>query len=234
MPYNSELSPVAPTSKPLPEYVHKLAHELKLKWVSVYNKAESLDGPEVAVIVANEWLKSRLTESSITARTSTTVERVSFVMDTEQLITRTADGEECVSFKLADNMTDKFGVQLPDEVLQQWAEQINSGAVVLGDIDHQAFEILLRSGASDAVVKQKIKEKPSIAKAIRAVFEKGKLWVKAVIDKRYKKTIEKSKGVSLEAAIKRDTSGKVFAGELLGFTFGIKHDPVIPGTEVYV
>jgi len=103
----------------------------------------------------------------------------------------------------------------------------------LGDVDHKEFESLVQAMYSEDEVKERIKEKPSIAKAVKAVFDNGALWVKAILDKRYRKMLEKSKGVSLEAIVETDNIGTVLAGDLLGFTFGINEDPVIGGTEVH-
>lgn len=217
----------------LPEYVRNKSEPLQKKWKFIYESVFEENGSEMALIVANKWLKGQIVEKKTIARTESQLESISFVVEDTEFLSRTEDGEDYVSFKLADNAKDKFGVQLPDSILMAWADKINSGEIVLGDIDHKAFEELLKSGASDEVIKSMIKQKPSIAKAVRAVFEKGRLWVRAIIDKRYKKTIEKSKGVSLEAAVKRDLAGNVITGDLLGFTFGINQNPVIPGTEVY-
>ncbi len=223
-----------PETPIIPGYVKNRAPEIQKKWTFIYESVFEKNGKEMALIVANKWLQGQVVEKKVMARTDACLESVSFVVEDTEFLTRTEDGEDYVSFKLADNAKDKFGVQLPDSILQAWAEKINSGEIVLGDIDHKAFEQLLNSGASDEQIKSQIKQKPSIAKAVKAVFEKGRLWVRAIIDKRYKKTIEKSKGVSLEAAVKRDLAGNVITGDLLGFTFGINQNPVIPGTEVYV
>ena len=54
------------------------------------------------------------------------------------------------------------------------------------------------------------------------------MWVRAIIDKRYKKIIEKANGVSLEAIVSRDANGNVTDGDLLGFTFAVNQRPVNP------
>jgi len=228
--------PYTTKSKDLPSYVSKLSPEKKSKWVAIFNKVFATDGEQTAFIVANSWLKKQSAaheKSEAIARTSN-IETIQFTIDeTSEFITRTEDGQEYVSFKLADTVKDKFGVQLTEVVLDKWTAMINKGETVLGDIDHEEFEKLVNSGASESQVKKAIKSKFSIAKAIRAIKENGKLWVKAIIDKRYRKLIKESKGVSLEAIVRRDAEGNVLDGELLGFTFGVKKNPVISGTEVY-
>jgi hypothetical protein len=219
----------------LPDYVKSRSPATQAKWIHVYQSVFEQNGEELALIVANKWLKEKVVEKKSIARTNESLERVSLVVDEAvEFLSRTEDGEDYVSFKLADNQVDSKGVKLPEELLKRWADEINSGKTVLGDIDHEAWQKLLESGMTEEQIKKEIQEKPSIAKAVRAVFEKGRLWVRAIIDKRYKKQIKQSQGVSLEAIIKRKVSdNSVFDGHLAGFTFGIKQTPVIPGTEVY-
>jgi len=228
MPYTNK------EDKSLPSYVRKLPDSLKAKWISIFNSTYESEGEEVAFVVANTWLKRQLKEKRVAARTGHKMDIITFEIDeTKELISRTENGEEYVSFKLADVFKDKFGVQLTKGVLQKWADAINSGATVLGDSDHEYYDKLINLGYSEDEIKSEISKKPSLAKAVQAVVEKGRLWVKALIDKRYKKQIKNSKGVSLEAIITRDSNDQVVDADLLGFTFGIKHDPVISGTEVY-
>lgn len=228
MPYNTK------DDSKLPTYVKKLPEDIRARWVAVFNSTYEDEGEEVAFIVANSWLKRKLKEKRQAARTGHRMDIITFEIDeSKEFISRTEDGEEYVSFKLADVFKDKFGVQLTSNVLQKWADAINSGDTVLGDSDHEYYDQLLKLGYSEDEIKAAIKKKPSLAKAVQAVVDKGRLWVKALIDKRYKKQIQNSKGVSLEAIITRDSNDQVVDADLLGFTFGIKHDPVISGTEVY-
>jgi hypothetical protein len=220
----------------LPSYVKSRSESVKKKWISIFNSVYAKEGEQVAFIVANKWLKDQVVEKKTMARTADTLERVELVVDEAvEFLSRTEDGEDYISFKLADNQVDSQGVQLPEEILKKWADEINSGKILLGDIDHESWKSLIEAGMSEEQIKKEIQNKPSIAKAVRAVFEKGRLWVRAIIDKRYKKLIKGSKGVSMEAIVKRRNSdNKVFDGHLAGFTFGVKQNPVIPGTEVYV
>jgi hypothetical protein len=220
-------------SNELPAYVKKLSPENQSMWLAISTSVAAKESEQVGFLVANKWLQSNLKKSELKARTEQVRDRIEFILDTsEELIKRTVDGEDYVSFKLADVYKDKFGVQLPEEVLQQWAEKINSGEVVLGDVDHEMYDQLLQAGYTNEQVKHMLKSKPSIAKAVKAIYDKGRLWVRAVIDKRYKNVIQKSKGVSMEAIITRDNNNNIVSGDLLGFTFGVKHTPVIQGTGV--
>jgi len=161
------------------------------------------------------------------------MEKVTFILDTsKELITRTDSGDEYISFKLADNVEDELGVQLPEFVLKSWADEINANPIV-GDIDHVEYNKLIALGYTEDQIQEVLQGKKGIAKTVKAVYDKGKLWVKALIDKRYRKTIEKSKGVSLEAIISRDSIGNITDGNLLGFTFAVENSPIIQGTEIH-
>lgn len=227
MPYD------ASNPKTLPSYVQKLSPEARAKWVAIFNAVFKTEGESMAFAMANKWVKEHIKKKETMARTERVRDIVEFEVDMSQdLIQRTEDGQEYISFKLADTFKDKFGVQVPPEVLQRWADAINSGEAVLGDVDHEYMTKLEQAGYSIDQIKAELKSKPSIAKAVKAVYEKGRLWVRALIDKRYKSVIQKSKGVSMEAVVNRDNQGRVYGGDLLGFTFAVKHDPVIQGTEV--
>jgi len=216
----------------LPEHVKKQDPTIRNKWVAIFNKIFEEQGEELAFIVANKWLLRQVGSKTTTARTEGVSERVSLVFnDFTQMVSRTDDGNIAVSFKLADVFKDKFGVQLPEKVLKKWEAKLNSGSI-LGDIDHEAYEQLMKQNLSDEEFVHRLENKPSIAKSIKAVFDKGRLWVKAIVDKTYESLLNKAKGVSMEASIIRNDSGDIVDADLHGFTFGVKNDPVIEGTGV--
>ena len=219
-------------SKKLPDYVKSKKKSIRDKWVAIYNRVFDSDGEEAAFIAANSWLKRQLTKNEPVGRT--TAVAIPLELDnTQDLVVRSEGGEEFVSFKLADIYKDQYGLQLPDTVLKEWADKINSGEIeVLGDIDHQEF----KDKSIDMMLNPDFdfKKKDGIAKTVKAIFDKGRLWVRAMIDKRYKKQLQKSKGVSMEALVKRHPeTNQIVGADLLGFTFGVKDDPAISGTEVY-
>ncbi len=213
----------------IPNYVPKSHQETWKKLYSEYG------GDEPGLIAANTWLINHYpTQQTAVARTSNAVEKIVLEQDeTTEFISRTEDGEEYISFKLADVNRDKFGVQWNERVLRTWEQMINSGKVLVGDIDHDYYNKLVNSNLTDEEIKEMFNDKKGIAKSVKAIYDKGKLWVKALIDKRYKKLIEKAKGVSMEALITKDENGNVKDGDLLGFTFGVKENPVIEGSEIH-
>lgn len=185
-------------------------------------------GGSRGMIAANSWLKSELTKPVQVRQT------VSFVVDNSNgsFLKRSDDGEDYISLKLSTTDEHKDGVQYTSELLHKWEQQINKEGIV-GDVDHELYDQLLTSGMSDEQVKTALKGKPGIAKGIKAVFENGILWIRALIDKRYKRLIEQSQGVSAEAFVNYDDDGKtVTDGDLLGFTFNFATSPAQYGVGV--
>lgn len=221
--------PLTVTSPNLPTYVENKPKHIIKRWVEIFNEILDGQGEEAAYIAANGWLMRELERMDKYHKRAT----LKFEVSDTQFIKRTADGDDYVSFKLADTQRDSFGVELTEDVLKQWAEYINSGNPLVGDIDHEYYDQVLSGMLSDEETMEMIRNKKGIAKGVQAIYEKGKLWVKALIDKRYRKTLEKAKGVSLEALIQKDENNKITGAELMGFTFGVKHDPVISGTELH-
>ncbi len=226
------------TDEHLPSYIVNKPLWMKQKWIGLFNDIFLEEGEEMAYIVANSWLKRELEKlARELVRTDNTVLRIPLELQKDRdVIVRSEGGMEVVSFKLADTLMDEFGVQLKPEILKQWAARINSGEMFLGDIDHKTYNEAASAPLTDEQFDSIVKNKPNgIAKTIQAVFDKGRLWVKAVIDKRYKKLINKSKGVSMEAVVKRNPlTSEIVDADLLGFTFGVNDNPIIKGTEVYM
>lgn len=214
----------------IPSYVKKLPKDMQSKWVAMFELLASSEGEEMALFVANTWLSKHIKHTEVTANTSSAavIEKVSFDLSGEQLVKLSEAGEEYVDFVLADTGVIKNGDQYPESLLMKWLEQINKG-IFVGDIDHEEYDKILSSSVTVEQAAELIKNtKQGIAKSLKAIFDKGKLWVRAIIDKRYKRFIEQAKGVSLEAIISRDINGKVVDGDLLGFTFAVRDDPVNP------
>lgn len=225
MPYNLN-------SKNLPSYVEKLSDKNKKKWINIFNTAYTEYGEKKAFLMANSWLKKNIKSKTVTAKTTQSVEKLTFFVDDSEkvLIKRTDDGQDYIDFVLTDNKPDSEGVTYSEDLIQKWADQINSGDILIGDYDHSEYDKLIMSGLSPDEVMKRLKTKPGIAKTVKAIVDKGRLWVRAMIDKRYKKMIQtKSKGVSLEATLIRDTdTNSIVDGTLGGFTFAMDAIPVNP------
>lgn len=223
MPYRTIDSPN------LPEYVKNKPESIRKKWVTIFNAVVDSEGEDAALLAANSWLKRELdTQSSFLKRSV-----IKFDVDTSSgFIKRSDDNEDYVTLVLNTTESHRDGKKFSPGLLQKWADSINNNPIV-GDIDHELFDKVLSSVNSDAAVQGILKSKKGIAKTLKAIYENGKLWVRAIIDKRYKKVIENSKGVSVEAFITEKTSNdEILDADLLGFTFNINTTPADYGAGV--
>jgi hypothetical protein len=208
----------------LPSYVKNKDKSIQTKWLAVYNTALKKSNKEQALIVANSWLKKQ----KIVKQTFT---KVYFEIDKNQLIKQDANGDEYISAVLATTQKTKEGRVFTEDLLKRWEEDINNGNTIVGDVDHEFFDKIAMD-ATNRQIKTALKEKPSIAKAVKAVYEKGKLWVKLLIDKRYKNVISKAKGLSIEGLVQTDDNGIVNSGELWGMTFCVNEEPAHNGLAI--
>jgi len=208
-------------SEDLPSYVKGRPREIITKWVEIFNIVSESNGEELAFIVSNKWLKKYYEDHKYVKRCIINLE----VQDTEKLISRSDDGNEYVTLVLGSTEPHKDGMVYSEALLKKWESDINKGNLNIGgDLDHELYDKLLDSGLSDDTIKKELKNKPSIAKAFKAIYENGKLFLRAMIDKRYRKIITESKGVSAEAFVKMDKN-KAIDGELLGFSFNVRTTP---------
>ena len=210
----------------VPDYVAKQNPITVRKYVAIKKRAGN---GMVGKLVADKWLKNQY---AMACTRENCVKSVSFniVEDGKQLIKRASNGEEYIDFVMADNKPDSDGLTIKEDLLVKWAEEINNGKVKVGDIDHEEYDYVTSNIANPEEAADIIsKMKKGIAKTIKAYVDKGKLFVRAIIDKRYKNLIKKFKGVSLEAfldTVKTNTGKVATSGELLGFTFALKDNPV--------
>jgi hypothetical protein len=208
-------------SQELPSYVKGRPREIVTKWVEIFNQVCDSNGPELAFIVSNKWLTKYYTDHKYVKRCIISLD----VDSSQKFISRSDDGEEYVTLVLGSTEPHKDGMIYSEELLKKWEGDINQGKLSIGgDLDHELYDKLLDSGLSDETIRKELKSKPSIAKAFKAIYENGKLFLRAMIDKRYRKIINESKGVSAEAFVKMDKN-KAIDGELLGFSFNVKTTP---------
>jgi len=197
------------------------------KWKAIYNHA---GGGELGTIVANKML---LRSSSLIAK-SKRFRRITLEMDKTngEFIKKADNGDNYVDFILTDTSVDSQGDSYTSELLEKWADEINAGNAIIGDFNHEEYDRIIATNFNKETIIEKLLHKKGIAKAVKAIFDKGKLWVKAIIDKRYRNAINKARGISLEALIE-DTDGNVATkGNLLGFTFTANGTQVNSGAVV--
>jgi hypothetical protein len=214
----------------IPSYVTNQSKEVQKRWLEIYNSVLKSKGKEAALLSANLWLKKTLEQNKKFIKRDI----ITFDVDTSKgFICRADDNSEYITLVLNTTEPHKDGRVFSEELLRKWADSINNSPIV-GDIDHKLFYNLMSGYNSDAKIKTILKNKPGIAKTLKAVYEDGKLWVRAIIDKRYRNLINKSKGVSAEALITEvdDSDAKVLSADLLGFSFNINTTPADYGASV--
>lgn len=220
--------PFTINSTNLPKYIKNRPEATKQKWVSIFNSVFKDSGEEAAFIAANSWLRRQAKE--IVARSTTARSRITFTISDTELIKRSDDGEDYVTAILANTDTNKDGKIFSEGLLQKWTKEINQGNTLVGDVDHELYDKLMDSNVSDSMFQTLLKGKKGIAKAVRAVYDKGKMFVKLLIDKRYRQQVLKSKGLSVEAIVNPGLLKS--EGDILGFTFNLNTENAIPGTGV--
>lgn len=235
----------------LPDFVKGLPENLQFGWLNVYREIYTDYGENLARIGANNWLKRELDliqednsivpEDGLDTPKEELVEeekspiKITFEIDSKEgiLVKRDAQGNDYIDMVLQDCLTpDHDGQMWSEKLLQKWADEINSGKVeVLGDIDHEDYDDIVEKHFDIDTIKRKLAERKqtnSIAKGVQAIVDKGRLWLRALIDKRYKKLITKGTGVSIEAYADRKQVHE--DGDLLGFSF-ILNNPVGPSKQ---
>ena len=147
----------------------------------------------------------------------------------EEFISRTDDGHIVHNYVLTDIHPDKLGTAPSEEMLKEWADDLAKAQPEV-DTDHSLWERAKQEFGGDVeLVGKTMRGKRGIARITNAVVTAGKLVVSVLFDKRFERHIDKIKGMSVEAAIRKDRdSGRWTAGKLFGATFAINKNPVNP------
>ncbi len=216
----------------IPHYVQKLPDADRGKWQQVYDHF-SPRGEAVGLLAANSWLQNRIEET----RNSPVVrEVIQFHVDTsKEFIKCTDSGEEYVDALLQDVYGDVDGRKWTPQMLEHFAKQVNEDNPIVGDINHDEYDRIMRSAMSDEEVERMFREKKGIAKSVKAIYKDGQFWLRALIDKRYKKMLlEKAKGLSIEAVVTKNDRGEEIGGKILGWTFviGDEHQAANPRAAI--
>lgn len=202
----------------IPDYVSKFNTEDQRTWSSVYKIARQKHTPEKSVVVANKWYLEATKE-----RERKSISRIGFKLmesDKGEIIQRDLQGDLYFDAVLGSENPHKDELKYSPGLLNRWADQINSGDYS-GDIDHAWLNKMMEKyGDIDQVVRM-VKNKPGITKKVKAWFQDGMLKIRGWIDKRYKSVLQKVKGLSLEAIIRRSKTNEneVEDGDFMGWTF---------------
>ena len=194
----------------IPSYVANKPKPVQDKWLSI-KKQYSVDSDAVGIATANKWLASYKPLA---------IENFVFKADKEQIVQRSIGGVNYFDFLLADTRYDDYGTKYSEDFLKKIANIINDGKVSLtGDFNHETLKLLQEQGVSNESIKEKLHSlKQGVAKGIKAIYDKGRLYLRTLVDQKYHDRVMKAKGVSIEGSFVRE--GDTFVdGMILGFSF---------------
>ena len=188
----------------------------KIAWGVVKKKFKKVDG---------KWIARGLSSDTFT-----------FTIDTKEgeLIQRAENGEFYIEGVLSDTLPDQLGTSFTEQALMDFADQINSGNIQ-GGITHQEYNDLIQKYLhlpTNEFIARARKERKGILKLVKAVYEKGKLWIKALVDKRYANHVRKFNKMSIEAHVPENLrhGNKFLGGTIIGFA--LDNNAINPRAEV--
>lgn len=204
------------------------------------NSFERTNNEVLAMKVAWQLTKAKFRRqgNQLVALSSDFIEPVLFQFDLvpsgSELIVNEENGDITIDAVLADNkeFTNPSGQKrfFSIEDLQSLANQINEEGSTNPLTGHdEVYKLVMKYGYNYEAIKRELGKNRGFIKNIKAVVEKGKLWIRALLDKRYKNHIQKFKGVSLEA-FSTPVGNRLTNPRHLGFIF--TNNPRVEGAQI--
>jgi cation transport regulator ChaB len=206
----------------LPESIKNLPKKAQVMFLQAFNKVYDKYGEETSFKIAWNVVKKNFkrVDGKWIAK-GMGVKLYSFDLKiNNSFVQKGDDGEYYLEGILSDTFVDREGNQFTEEALKDFANQINTHGIS-GFITHEDWNKFCVENShldTDVFISKARNERKGILKVIKAVYEAGKLWIKAVIDKRYVKRVKEFSKMSLEAYVPEDkqSNNKYFGGEILG------------------
>ena len=150
----------------------------------------------------------------------------------EMMVSCADNGDIVLNAVLADETFNTDGKRFSKDALKSMAEKINKKGMFMPDIEHEEFKALREElGDNYDAIKAAMKDKKGILTKVKAFYNKGKLFITAWLDKRYKKHTEVYDKLSIEARGLIGNDKNVYAdADPLSFTF--TNTPKIAGARV--
>ena len=208
--------------------ITKLNEKEKPEWERVYGEARQLLSVERSSKIATEHIKG------LRNQRVNSIKAIPIETKESNFIVRDDNGEFYFDATLMSTRTNNDGISFDIGLLNKWADYINANGI-LGDVDHDLFNSMVREGHSEQEILDFMKNKPGISKAVKAYIKNGALKIRAWIDKRYKNVLEKAKGLSLESIVSKtdsDNPNHVLDGDLFGFTFNVNSNPASEDAKI--
>lgn len=231
MPYDSV--------KDLPKSVKKLPVSAQKLFVKVFNKTYKNKSEEVAFKIAWSAVKKKFKKKNgswVAKGEGFTLFTFEMNNNSDVFVKKSDDGEYYLEGVLSDVGVDTQGNRFTEETLKDYAEQINKHGIG-GFITHKDWKEFCLNNShlpEEAFVAKAREERKGIIKTVKAIYDKGKLWIKGLIDKRYLKRIKGFKKMSIEAVVPKryQKNNNYYGGYVLGFA--LANDAANPRTNATI
>lgn len=224
----------------LPEYLHKVLPPAGLElFLELYNSAFKNYNEDTAFQMAWEGVKLKFQREGDNIvihnhyyQAEPEVHSLEMSPEETNIAINSETEEIIMDAVLADTNPNSDGKFFSEKELVALAEQINVFGSTLPDVDHEKLMGLVKKyGRDSESIRLALKNEKGLMKTIKASVEKGRLWIRAVLDKRYKNHLEKFKGLSIEAFADVE-NGEFKNAEYLGFTF--TNNPKLKGARIAI
>jgi cation transport regulator len=221
MPYKS--------NEDLPENIQKLPSKAQTMFRQTFNTSLTKYDEETAFKVAWSIVKSKFKKVGgkwVAKGMGHGLFTFEMVNKSDSFIRKADDGEYYLEAVLSDTEPDLVGTRFTEATLKDYAEQINKFGIG-GFLTHQDWDDFCMSNShldEQAFVARARTERKGIFKKVKAIFHEGKLWIKALLDKRYINQAQKFNKVSIEALVPERfrTNGEFKGGYVLGVALANK------------
>ena len=218
----------------LPTTIKKLPYDAQSLYRGAYNKVSPKYDEVTSGRVAWEIVKKKFTRINkewVAKGMSRNLYVFNMKVSEDIFIKKADDGVYYLEATLSDTDVDGQGKRFTAEALEDYANQINTFGVS-GNITHKSWDDFTVSNShlsEEEFIKKARSERKGIFKTIKAVFKEGKLWIKALIDKRYMNHVKKFNRVSIEALVPtryQNNNEYQKGGVVLGFA--LDNNPINP------
>lgn len=208
----------------LPESIKKLPHKAQILFLKAFNEVDDKYDEETSFEIAWGVVKKKFKKVDgkwIAKGMSNEVYTFNIDIKEDLFIQKADDGNYYIEGVLSDILPDMDGFSPTPELLENWANQIND-MPIFGGITHEEWNELKMKYAhlpEEEFIAKARSERKGILKTVKAIYEKGKLIIKAIVDKRYINHVKKFNKMSLEALVpkKYQVGTKYTGGTILGF-----------------
>lgn len=208
----------------LPAPVKKLPLKAQQMFMSAFNKVIDKYDEDTAFQIAWGVIKKKFKKVEgkwIAKGMSADTFTFDIELKDDVFIQKAEDGNYYIEGVLSDIFPDSDGWSFTEDALKDFAEQINN-LPIFGGITHQEWNDIKMKYShlpENLFVEKARNERQGILKTVKAIYDKGKLLIKAIVDKRYLNHVNKFNKMSLEAfmPIKDKVNKKYIKGKILGF-----------------